>query len=186
MRKSLKQKLKTAGVVGGSLIAFSACNTTPQGRELRNYMGYGVVGMVLEHEMNEFLNSSNSPPGQVVYPNERNTHKQIPMLYTCSDKENSVGQQIFRSGEKIEVRAGLRDYFPWDAEVANKNIHLKSNNSDFCVKNLKVGDGENIIGTFDAKHLAENIGEGEYKNIWYVELNGKWKEIGSINYFVFK
>jgi len=42
-----------------------------------------------------------------------------------------------------------------------------------------------INGIFDARHLAENIGTGEYENIWYAQINGKWEEIGRVRYAVF-
>jgi len=48
-----------------------------------------------------------------------------------------------------------------------------------------VEKGYYIVGIFDARHLAEKIGTGEYENTWYAKINGNWKEIGRLRYAVF-
>jgi len=129
------------------------------------------------------------------YHQQKSEHqKQYPMVFTYDKKEKKIGKQIYHSGEEIEIWGVLANKFPYDSLVANENIHIKTGKNFFVIKKdkgipIKVGElgtDEGILGIFKADTLIKVSGEGEFENVWYVQLDGKWKEIGRVRYAVFK
>lgn len=120
---------------------------------------------------------------------QNQTKRRWPLVFTFK-KELSPGvfdyEKIFHSGEKINVYGNLSDDFPEGTPVANQTIYSKGGVSSWVIKRSPVQKNRFKHVRFDATHLAENIGEGEYENIWYVKLNGQWKEVGRVRYAVFK
>ena len=190
--RGAKSKLARLCLGGSMLFSLSGC-LTPRGEQMMRGLGYGAIQTYINESITKEVYSSPQNKDEITYApiKERNvsakrTSNGYPVLFTGSENFKDVGKQIFYSGEKIHIRGNLVGLLPNGTTIANKNTHLSSGKRDFVIKHIKVGDWEIIRGEFDAEYLAENIGTGEYENIWYFLKDGEWKEIGRVRYAIFK
>src|SRR3989344_4742819 len=191
--RGAKSKLARLCLGGSMLFGLSGC-LTPRGEQMMRGLGYGALQTYINESVAKEVYGSPQNKDETTYAprEERNVSAKrrsngYPVLFTGSENFKDVGKQIFYSGEKIYIRGNLVGLLPNGTTIANKNTHLSSGQRDFVTKHIKVGEGGDIIyGRFDAKPLAENIGTGEYENVWYFLKDGEWKEIGRVRYAVFK
>ena len=193
-----------AGILGLcalTLVSLSACRMTPQGKSFVQGQVYDAMGTLIRESITKEIwedpiqNLQLATKIENCSPvNVSPTRRDYPMLFTANEDFQNIGKQIFHSGEKIYINGNLIGVVPNGTIIASKNIHLSSGKSEFVIKtvkvggyikSIKVGEFDFIYGRFDATHLAENIGTGEYENIWYANINGEWKELGRVNYAVF-
>ena len=182
--------LKKLVLLGAATLMIGGC-LTPKGRNFVDNMGYTAAGTFIQESIKKEMghNDYQAPTGgdSVLNPSTPQTRRNdYPMLFLDDGNLANIGKQIFYSGEKIYINGNLKGYLPKGSIVANENIRLEDGQRDFVIKHIKVGYSKGYItGIFDATHLAEKIGEGAYENIWYIQTENGWKEIGRVRYAVF-